>query len=111
MEFSVIEGKGYVVAGVSGRLDATSCEDFETFINGLMNKDHNYIILNCVDLTYISSAGLRSLVVLMKKMQEFDGQLCLLNVHGLVLEVIETSGFDHIIQICESIDEAQRGAL
>ena len=80
---------------IEGRLDAITAPDFESFI------DENYdgacpLILDCKDLAYVSSAGLRVLLGAQKKAK---GAMKLTNVCELVIEVFEMTGFDDIFTV------------
>ena len=80
---------------LEGRLDTTSAPEFESFLNE--NYDANKsLVINCEKLVYISSAGLRVLLVAQKKSK---GNMKLTNVCELVMEVIQMTGFADILVI------------
>ena len=80
---------------LSGRLDTTTAPEFDTFINN--NLDGIKVLnINCKKLVYLSSAGLRVLLVAHKKMK---GDMKLTNVCELVMEVFELTGFADILVI------------
>lgn len=80
---------------LAGRLDTTTAPEFDTFINN--NLDGIKVLnINCKKLVYLSSAGLRVLLVAHKKMK---GDMKLTNVCELVMEVFELTGFADILVI------------
>ena len=84
-----------LIVSVEGRLDTSTASDFETFINeNILNI--NELIIDCKDLSYISSAGLRVLLATQKKMKN---SIKLINVCELVMEVFEMTGFVDILEI------------
>ena len=79
---------------IEGRLDTTTAPEFDSFIKGL--EDVSALNVNCKKLVYLSSAGLRVLLVAHKKM---NGKMKLSNVGELVMEVLELTGFADILTI------------
>ena len=57
------------------------------------------LALDLEDLEYISSAGLRVLLRLAKKAQKENKKFCLVNINGLVKEILEESGLDVLFTI------------
>lgn len=80
---------------VSGRLDTTTSPELESFIGEKISFDAP-IVIDCKELEYISSAGLRVLLTTQKKSK---GKLKLVNVCELVMEVFEMTGFADILVI------------
>ena len=80
---------------LEGRLDTASSPDFERFLDENYGSD-NTLIINCEKLVYISSAGLRVLLIAQKRSK---GKMKLKNVCELVMEVIEMTGFADILVI------------
>ena len=80
---------------VSGRLDTTTAVEFETFLNENLSSAKQ-LTIDCANLSYVSSAGLRVLVSMQKKL---GAGLKLVNVQELVMEVFEMTGFCDILTI------------
>lgn len=80
--------------GLEGRLDTTTAPEFDSFVKGL--DDVKALNIDCEKLVYLSSAGLRVLLVAHKKM---NGEMKLTNVCELVMEVLELTGFADILTI------------
>ena len=80
---------------LEGRLDTTTAPELDKFLTeNLMNV--NELVIDCENLVYVSSAGLRVLLVAHKKMK---GSMKLTNVQELVMEVFEITGFADILVI------------
>ena len=60
------------------------------------------VILDFKNLTYISSAGLRSILLVAKVFRDKKKSFMLCSLPDLALQVIHTSGFDKIVEIHES---------
>jgi anti-sigma B factor antagonist len=89
-----INGETTIVS-ISGRLDTATASEFESFINENLDNAGN-LTLDCKELAYISSAGLRVLLSIQKKMKN---SMKLINVCELVMEVFEMTGFADILVI------------
>ena len=82
---------------VSGRLDTLTAPEFESKgepeLSGV--KD---LVIDLKDLEYISSAGLRVLMGLVKIMKD-QGEMKVINPSEVVMDVFSLTGFDSILNI------------
>ena len=84
-----------MIVELEGRLDTTTAPELDNFLTkNLMGV--NALTINCENLVYVSSAGLRVLLTAHKKMK---GSMKLTNVQELVMEVFEMTGFSDILVI------------
>jgi len=88
---------------LSGEMNKDTVAQFGKFFNDIKELK---ILLDMKDIQYISSAGLRSLVLLAKKVYAYDGEIVISNLTGLVKEIIEVSGFDELFKIFDTTDDA-----
>ncbi len=88
-----------LVLKVSGRIDGSNAGDFQTKIQELIPEDANSAVLDLNDLAYISSAGLRVILLLAKNMKKRQGKLGMCAVTGPIKDVFTISGFHNIIPI------------
>ncbi|MDQ5911630.1 MAG: anti-sigma factor antagonist [Pseudomonadota bacterium] len=94
-----------MVLGPVGRLDSLSCRDFEARLLGALNES-KAVLVDCTGLEYISSAGLRSLLVAAKQARAASSQLALAALRDNPREVFEISGFSAIFAIHATVEEA-----
>ena len=80
---------------IEGRLDTTTAPELDSFLNANL-AGVKALAVDCEQLTYVSSAGLRVLLSAHKKMK---GAVKLKNVCELVMEVFEMTGFVDILVI------------
>jgi anti-anti-sigma factor len=99
------EGNAWVVS-VKGRMDAVTAPEFEKNLSDLISGGENGLILNLAGLEYISSAGLRSILVTAKKLKGKQGKLVFTGLQGPVEEVFKISGFHSILKIVDSEEAA-----
>lgn len=83
---------------VGNRIDTVTAPDFENEIMDEMGK-FDSLILDLVKLEYISSAGLRVLVLVQKKLQPEGIPFVIINVNDTIKEIFSMSGFDKILTI------------
>lgn len=95
-----------LVLSVSGRLDSTTAPDFEQGLLGHLDRSQSRMVLDCTDLEYISSAGLRVILMGAKKAKLAGGQLVLCGLRESIREVLAISGFLTILSVRESRAEA-----
>ena len=106
MEFHTRKEANATVLTVKGRLDAVTTPDYENKVKKLIDDDGSRIVIDFDGLDYISSAGLRGLLVTAKQAKAKDGQVCFANVKGAVKEVFSISGFHTIFSMHDSVAEA-----
>lgn len=91
------DGKTYVK--LSGRLDTTNASTFQTDIEPLFALEDPDIELDCTDMEYTSSQGLRAFLMLQKSVTSRGGKLVMTNMKPQVREVFDITGFSTIINI------------
>ena len=82
---------------VSGRLDTMTAPQLESEITGQLDGTTEFII-DSTDLEYISSAGLRVLLVT-SKMMKGKGRFVIRNINETVREIFEVTGFLDILTV------------
>ena len=89
-----------------GRLDTKTAPDFEKEALGWAEEGCGGVALDLSGIDYVSCAGLRSILVLAKKMQPLGGRLVLFGMSGVVEEVFSISGFDRLLPVVADRDAA-----
>lgn len=84
---------------LEGNLDTPSSNEFSVAMQPLFNKSEPNIIINCEGLTYISSSGLRTFILLQKSVNKNNGQMVLERLLPEVRRVFDMTGFSKIITI------------
>ncbi|HEY1797886.1 MAG TPA: STAS domain-containing protein [Stellaceae bacterium] len=83
---------------LSGRFDSAAAGFAEGGLGSAVTGTPR-LVLDLSGLDYISSAGLRVILVLARKVQQAAGKLALFGLRPTVREVFTVSGFDTIISI------------
>jgi anti-anti-sigma factor len=100
-----IENNATVIT-ISGRLDAVTAPEYEKRIRELIDSGNIHVVVDFEQLDYISSAGLRGLLLMAKLLNAKGGQACLANVKGNVRSVFDMCGFCALFKIENSVAEA-----
>jgi anti-anti-sigma factor len=106
MEISVRKDTGDLIVSVAGRIDTVSASDFQQRMEELLDQEVKRIVLDLEKVEYVSSAGLRSVLVAAKKAQAEGRTLLCCRLQGMVKKVFDISGFSAMIPICDSLEEA-----
>ena len=94
-----------MIISLDGRLDANTAGSLEQVLVPLINEGEQYIVLDMDKLEYISSAGLRVLLMCMKIMRKKDGKLVLAGMKDFIKEVFDIAGFTPIFEIFDSVED------
>jgi anti-anti-sigma factor len=109
MDIETLTVENTKVVRLKGRLDATNAPDLERELNPTIEETEGTLLINMKDLDYISSAGLRVLLLGAKKMKNAGGALALCSLQETVKEVFDISGFTAMFPIYDNENEAGVG--
>lgn len=98
MNITVVSGEPDVRVAVSGRVDTNTAPELMAFVEGL-SGELTGLSIDCADLEYVSSAGLRALLVAHKRVARGGGALVLEHVGRDVLDVLTITGFSSIFDV------------
>ncbi len=82
-----------VIVAPLGRIDSTTSAALEQHLAGLTGAGARRIVVDFAGVDYISSAGLRVLLALAKRMRDVHGQLALCAMSDSVKQVFALAGF------------------
>jgi anti-sigma B factor antagonist len=86
-----------LTAAFEGRLDTNTTPQAEQELSGSLDNVKE-LILDFKQLDYISSAGLRLLLMLQKKMNN-QGSMTIINANDMVKEIFEVTGFSDVLTV------------
>lgn len=95
---------------LNGRLDTETSADFELAAYDAHQAGTRAFVVDLSQISYVSSAGLRVLLALAKKL-EGGGELKLCGIKGVVKEVFEKSGFARLFSIYPDVQAATGSAV
>ena len=98
MNYEEILLEGMLQLNIEGKIDALTSDEFQTLVLRSFMKSNN-VILNMEKVKYMSSAGLRALVLGQKTAQSKGGKLIIINLQDQVRDTFVVTGFDSILDI------------
>ena len=110
MQVSWSRPANVLVASVAGRVDSGNSTAFQDALEKGIGEDERALILDCRDLSYTSSAGLRVLLAMAKRFRGADHTIGICHLSESIHAVVSASGFDKIIPVHATRTEALRAA-
>lgn len=98
MQCVEIKNENSITLDVAGRIDAMSSPELQNKILLCLQKMSS-LEVNFEKVEYISSAGLRVLLLGHKTAASKGGKMTILNVNSIVGEILRTTGFDKFLNI------------
>ena len=94
------------VLTVEGRVDGTNARDFQVDLEAAIEGSETAVILDLEQLSYIASAGLRVILLMAKTLRNQNAEFAVCSLSVTIREIFAISGFDKIINIYNSKEEA-----
>ena len=98
MNVTIKEQDGNMVAYLEGSLDTSTAPETEKAMNPLNDVEGKDIIIDCTDLEYISSAGLRIFLGILQNAQEKGGHVYIKGINDNVRTIFTITGFSNIFE-------------
>jgi len=105
MEIIINDKEQIKIVEIIGKLDGSSSEQAEESISALIT-DHCQLIFDMSQCDYISSAGLRVLLVTAKKLKIKSGHAVTCGLIEEVKDVMEMTGFDNMFDNYDTLELA-----
>ena len=99
--------KNSTLLALEGRLDSNTSETLAQQLNETMDSGQHKLIVDFSQLAYISSAGLRVLLMTAKRVKTSKGALILCGMQDHIRDVFEISGFLQILTVTATQQEAE----
>jgi anti-anti-sigma factor len=99
------------VVHLSGKLDSSTSRTVETQVLGVIDGGSRKLLLDCSDLAFITSAGLRVILAIAKRMNAERGQLALCSMSVPVAEIFEVTGYNTVIEVFPDQEAARTKLL
>lgn len=98
MKTTIEEVDGKIVATLVGELDTAAAQETEMALQPLLQSEGKDIVIDCTDLEYIASSGLRILLNVLKQAKMVGSRVVLRNVNEVVYDVLDLTGFVSIFE-------------
>lgn len=97
-----------LILRMSGRLDAVSSPAAERKVFDFVNEGQSKLLFDFGGVDYLSSAGMRMLLSVTKKLKSLSGRLVIFAVTPGVFDILKMSGFDHVLEIVPTEEDGVR---
>jgi len=106
METTESKINGIVVLGIKGKLDTNTAPQLQEKLFASITGGEKQFAIDCAQLEYISSAGLRVLLLAAKQLRNVSGKIVLYALKTHVKEVFDLAGFSAAFPLLNSQAEA-----
>jgi anti-anti-sigma factor len=104
--FQSTSDSGILTLTVNGRIDADTTAKFSGILNGAIDTGDHKIVLDLSGIDYVSSVGLRALILGAKRVAPLGGRIVLCGPQERIRHLLEIAGFTSIFTITATRDEA-----
>ncbi len=103
------EGDEYTVCRPIGELDAWTVGQFRGALGELANTPK--LLIDMSEVPFVDSAGLGALIGGIRRAREVGGDVAVCCNRPTLVRFLHTSGFDRIVTVTETLDEAARSLV
>lgn len=99
MVATIQENDNQYVATLKGELDTSAAVEAEQVLKPLYKSDGRDIVIDCTDLEYIASSGLRILISILKGAKANGSNVIIRNMNDDIKNVFRLTGFINLFEI------------
>lgn len=99
MKINMVNEGEQLIAQLSGRLDTAAAAEIAPDFQSLAEQANKHIIIDCAQLEYISSSGLRLFLALRKESAAKGGKLQVRAINADIRQVFMMTGFISLFEI------------
>ena len=106
LAISSAKNQDSLVVTLDGRIDANSAKELEQQCLSWIDEGEKKLVLDFSAVNFISSAGLRVILLIAKKLEPVQGKVKLCGLNSTLKDVFEISGFSKLFDIVPTVAEA-----
>ncbi len=99
MKVNIQQNENEVVVSLNGELDTVATTNMSEALGRVTDLASQHLVIDCKDLEYVSSSGLRFFMQLKKSSELYGGSVEIRNLNEDVSEIFRLSGFHHIFNL------------
>jgi anti-sigma B factor antagonist len=104
LEINIEQTDGYTLCRPEGELDAYTVGQFREALTNLAEEPQ--LLIDLSDVPFMDSAGLGALIGGIRRARENEGDVVVACSRPTLTRLLHTTGFDRIVPVTESIEEA-----
>lgn len=93
------QDSGAALLKVEGRIDTVTAKEFEVSAMSVLKEKPTEVVMDCSELTYVSSSGLRIFLMLQKGVNSAGIKMRIINMGDAIKQVFKITGFSSILNI------------
>jgi len=105
MNVSISTNENIVIITIEGSIDSKTAGDLQSQIMGTVAETNN-VLLDLSGVSYVSSAGLRVLLMIYRQIKSKNGKVILVGVSEEIRDVMSMTGFINFFEITDTIENA-----
>ena len=91
----------------AGRINSLAAPEFEQALGEAIEGEPKHLIVNLTEVEYLSSAGLRCILRIAKRLDKSSKKLAFVGAREVVADVIRLTRVDTIFPLCATTGEAR----
>ena len=95
----ILKEGGKTIIKTGSRIDTLNAGEFENDIQQVLQEAGINLVMDCADLTYLASTGLRVIQKTMRAVMKEKGQFKIVNVNPAIYKVFQMTGFTKFMTI------------
>ncbi len=99
MDIQQEKGDGVTIVALQGRIDGNTSRSLEEALTKSLDQGERRLVLDMTEVEYITSAGLRVVLVLAKRLAASKGNLVVCSLSEPVRQIFEIAGFLPLIAV------------
>lgn len=98
--------EGVYKVSLKGRLSIAGCDEIDIQFSGMTASPRKYIIVDISEVIFLSSLGIRMILLVARAVEGRGGKLVLLNPNQSIEKALKLSGIPEIITVSNTLSEA-----
>ena len=95
---------------LAGHMDAVGAIEVWDDVSPRLTADHPTLLLDLKDVAWMSSAGVTTLINMLKQVKSLGGSMLVFGCTPAVTKVFSVVGLDTIVTVCDSLESARAKA-
>ena len=109
MQVEITQKSGITILSVKGKIDTDTAPNFEEIVTKVIDEGKINLLMDCSELEYISSSGLRVFLLALKTVRPLNGEVAICAMKEHVKEIFNIVGFNALFPIFDSTESAIKG--
>jgi anti-anti-sigma factor len=106
MEMHVMEQDSTSIITINGSLDSLNAPEAIRFMLAQVENGRNQLILDLSQMDFMSSAGLRAILMVLKECRHQGGDLRLVGPNAAIGRILTITGFTSVMQVFDDVKQA-----